>query len=155
MATEAQKAYTAGLIDGEGCIDIGINKSLYNRGLAKNPQYIVRVTIHMTDVAPLEYLQSIFGGSVIKRNRTAKSYKPHWKDSYDWKIASKSATDLLAEIEPYLINKREQALVALEFTPNVCGVKLTSEDHSKRSSLRDKLKALKRAEKGELSWQLQ
>lgn len=141
-ATEIERAYAAGLIDGEGCIDIGYNKkSIYNT----YGQFYPRVTVHITDKSVLDWLMGLWGGSIFIR----KTGLPHWKQSYDWKLQSVKALDFITDIKPYLIIKSDQAEAFLKFNTTVRGTKVTDTERDMRLNIMNELKELK---KGTTQW---
>lgn len=103
-------SYIAGLIDGEGCIRI-------NRQLPKtknqNVRYKLEVGLHMTNSISIEFVNSFFPASSIRRYSSKKH--PTHKDSYQWTIWNKSASALLKAIQPYVILKKPQLELALSF----------------------------------------
>jgi intein/homing endonuclease len=96
-------AYIAGFFDGEGCIAIHKN----NKDRAN---YTLRCSAKQYDKVPLELISLYFGGSV----RLGWT-KPHCKESWVWDCSTRYALKFLKAIEPYLISKRAEALLALEF----------------------------------------
>lgn len=107
--SESEKAYLAGLIDGEGCIHINISTQ---KGKWKS-HHLVIVVSQAGDIGKklLEYWnQKTNVGSVHKTKRPNG-----WKDCYNWHIGAHQACMLLKEIRPYLMVKHDQADVAVEF----------------------------------------
>lgn len=100
---ETEKAYIAGLIDGEG--HIGIYRE--SRGCLR-PQ----VRIEMQDKELVEWLHSITGAGGTTRTITRNGYKYH---TYAIKWSARKAAALLVEVLPYLRAKRKQAEIFLEF----------------------------------------
>jgi len=100
---EWQKAYFAGLIDGEGCLSITKCKG----------QLTIVIGISMTTPQPLYDLRRYFGGSLIKVRRGNGT--ENWKPIYMWRVYSRKAEMVLEAIEPYLTVKEEQARVLREF----------------------------------------
>lgn len=98
-------SYTAGLIDGEGCITI--QKRLRSRN--RHPLYVPQVIINMVKPDCIRKLQFFFGGSINLK----KSYKPNANHSYAWTVSGKAATRFLWQIEPYVILKAPQVAAAL------------------------------------------
>lgn len=100
---DMNRAYVAGLIDGEGCIHIEIV-----RGLFFNP----RVTVGMTEPALqlLQNLQAEWGGTLYQARKPTKK----WAAAWAWHLTAEPAANLLMEIKPYLRLKHEQADIALE-----------------------------------------
>jgi hypothetical protein len=137
--TKETFAYVAGLIDGEGCIDIH-----YNKPSKTSPygQYFVRIGIHMTNKEALEWLKVRWGGSITTR-RSQYHRHPNWKQGYDWKLTSSAAIDLLRDIEPYMIIKKAEALIALKFRFGKMGTRLNPEIWEERILLQRQLQELK------------
>ncbi len=105
MIKQTEIAYAAGLLDGEGYIDI------YSASLSKaskSPSFMLRVIISQKDGKIMSWLQERFGGSVRTEKRN---------DSYihRWDIRSKAAARFLNMVLPFLIIKNEQAWLALGF----------------------------------------
>lgn len=104
-------AYMAGLIDGEGCICM--TKGLSSRK-ASGVTYKVRLTICNTSIVLLDWLVANFGG-----NYTAKPIKKgmelkHSK-SYNWNIHCEKAGHVLEMVLPYLVVKKQQAILVLAY----------------------------------------
>lgn len=99
--TETQKAYIAGIIDGEGSIMlIKIHKNT-------NPSPVISVT--STTLELLQYMKSIIGNGIISKKTNYNNLKH--KDCFTYTLTYNKALDLLIEIEPYLIikSKKERA----------------------------------------------
>lgn len=103
--TVATLAYTAGIIDGEGCIGI------YKEGRkGRWIYYVLAVNVGNTNPQLIEYLYSNFGGQSWKSPRL-----PPRKTAYCWRLQAKSAGEFLKLIFPYLLLKKPQAELALKF----------------------------------------
>lgn len=136
-------AYCAGLIDGEGCIGAW-NSTSHKR--AASPTAQVTVIVAMTTPRGVKLLHNTFGGTL----KVAE--KPEGrKRQFVWKVVSRQAESCLNQILPYLLDKREQAEVAL----TLVGMRrerantnrrLSQDEISARNACVDKLKALKRVE---------
>ncbi len=107
MHSEVEKAYLAGLIDGEGSIGIDAHGGL------RVPS--VRITITNSCIDVLEEMAGLWGGAVTTRRRRVFN----WKETADLRIGAKTAVDILKEIQPYLKIKRGQCQVALDFGKTV------------------------------------
>jgi len=96
-------AYLAGIIDGEGCISLGVRKLIY-----------VTPTIQVTntDKRLTDWLQSCLGGNVYVGRET----RPTRKQPYLWSVAGAKAREIIKAVRPYLMLKVEQAdiILALE-----------------------------------------
>ena len=93
--TDAQAAYLAGIIDGEGCISLRGNS--------------VRVSIGSTSMALIEWLQQ-FGGSV-----SGQAPKPNRRPGWSWSVGHRADSALILRAAlPYLTIKCDQAIAALD-----------------------------------------
>jgi len=102
--TATDLAWAAGIIDGEGCISLHIVKS------SRASCFVLRVSVANTSVLMLSHLREIFGcGTTVLQQRAAAHHKPRW----NWQVCSKQAETVLRQVEPYLVNKREEARVGL------------------------------------------
>lgn len=122
--------YMAGIIDGEGCIDVQI------RGGYCRP----RMRIAMAEVAKefLEACRNNFGGYISVRNFNRKE----WNTSYCWEICGyKQFCKFMRNVVKHLILKKEQVRFCLWCETNIKGKQVTDEV---RRFIRDELKAMKR-----------
>lgn len=92
-------AYTAGIVDGEGCITI-----------QKGEMSTIICKVTNTNQSLVEWLKNEYGGSVQKGFSKNKNAKP----AYGWYIKSKKAAVFLYLLVPYLRMKKEQAEICLE-----------------------------------------
>jgi len=106
---ERDRAYTAGFMDGEGCIHIAKRKPT-RRGQATF-HYSLIVSIWNVQPEPLEFIQTLFGGSIAKHLVS----NPSWRDSYQLQLNPVDAQELLIAIYPYLIIKKDEVDLALRF----------------------------------------
>lgn len=97
--------YLAAMIDGEGTIMIEKNKPLKK----KNIGYVLSVKVYNTNKELMEWLKTNFGGGVHSRK-----YEEN-KTTYTWHIHSENAYKILKRTMDYLIIKREQAELAIDF----------------------------------------
>ena len=100
---EVERAYLAGLIDGEGTVTLTVP----NRGQTPQP----RISIANNSFEILEWVRSKVGcGSIVRK----KSHKLSHHDSYAWQVNRAGRTmALLNEIKKFLILKRPQAELIL------------------------------------------
>lgn len=106
-------SYLAGLVDGEGHIAIVKNYRNGEDGHHKAPYYLyfLALGVNGTSEALMKWLLRYFGGVYYSRDRNKK-----WKIAYEWRPkGKKNKEDLLLGVLPYLVIKRKQAMVALEF----------------------------------------
>jgi hypothetical protein len=123
--------YLAGYIDADGCIDIARDSPRVS---------YVRIQVGSINRLPLERFQDRFGGSIIHKK---VSNGPYW----NWVIKSNKAKMLLESILPFLVNKQEEAKLALRFSSIVHSVGgrhgLTDEEIQERDFIRKELSLLK------------
>jgi len=125
--------YLAGLIDGEGCIDVQVGSQVYVRP---------RVRIAMADNAKflLEMIQNSLGGHLYHRELTSKN--PTWQNATSLEfVGYKPACMLLRNIVNHLILKKEQARLCLWMETNIKGKQVSTEV---RDAIREELKLMKR-----------
>lgn len=128
--------YLAGLIDGEGCIDVQVTKigdKFYVRP---------RLRIAMSDVAVelLETFKLNFGGHLSKRDMA--KLNTNWNNATSWELAGyKTSCPVLRNIVNHLILKREQARFCLWMETNLKGKHVGQECVDK---CREVLKLMKR-----------
>ena len=101
-------AYLAGVIDGEGCI--GIRKTK-RTGSFKSTRYSAVLTIGNTSRLLIEQLMAAFGAGCVTYRYPTKTKRA----CYLWTVSSLGARHVLCNVHPYLIVKRRQAAVLLEF----------------------------------------
>jgi hypothetical protein len=105
MLTEAEKAYAAGLFDGEG--GIVIQKPRRSKG------HTLMVTLAMRAPAAVTWLQERWPGSLRPHVR-----QPRERESitvWYWVRSTSAAAECLSDILPYLLAKHDQAQLAIEF----------------------------------------
>lgn len=100
-AKGADLAYTAGIIDGEGCIGIYPQQKKWFR---------LNVTVSNTNEWLIQWFKFNYGGHIT-------SYPEHGtrKDKWVWEIWTKQAGKFLELIIPYLKIKKPQAELAIRF----------------------------------------
>ena len=98
-------AYIAGFFDGEGCIRI-------KKASQKGDSYYIWVAITNSNNEILEDVKELFGGQVRKAERTVN------KDIYHYLITASEAVDMLKVLLSFLIEKKEQAELAIEYHNN-------------------------------------
>ena len=123
--------YLAGLIDGEGCIDVQITNNVYVRP---------RLRIGMADnaITLLGLIQNSCGGYITHR----ESKNEKWQSSSCLELSGyKQACPVLRNIVNHLFLKREQARFCLWLERNVKGKQVSTEV---RDAIREELKLMKR-----------
>lgn len=133
MLSSADAAYLAGIIDGEGCI--GVSRTSYNRGLQ------LELAIGNTDVRLMDWLLDKVG---IGWKYVYQPKMPRAKLSYRWAVSGGAAAMLLVQVLPYLVIKRDQALLAMEFQ-SLCpgrGRNTTIEARQRQTAIADEIRAM-------------
>ena len=104
--SEAERAYIAGIIDGEGCISTYFTK-----------RFCIRLFIVNTHYPMLNWLHSKLPGSCIYKYR--KKRKIHHKERYSFSLNSLYTFHLLTLIYPFLIIKRKKAEFIIDLFNNL------------------------------------
>jgi hypothetical protein len=101
--------WMAGFFDGEGYVGIQFAR----RGNFPNPRLAVSVT--NTDTRALAIFRERFGGSTPYGYLPKKNAKPHHLKVYRWHLDGSKALAFLEVIVPYLVVKKEQVELAIQF----------------------------------------
>ena len=126
--------YVAGLVDGEGCIDIVVNK--------RNDVYYVQPRVRITMCVVATELMDIICNNFKGNREYRTTNNPKWSDSITWNASGYNrACTFLRNIKNHVIVKREQTKLALWMENNVKGQALTAEAVK---VLKDEMKLLKR-----------
>lgn len=104
--------YLSGLVDGEGFI--GIAKQI--RKDRPSPAYRTIFQIANTHKLLMDTLKQEFGGNVYIITREAND--KGWKEQYVWHCYDTKTAELLPQLIPYLIVKKQQAILIIEFIKN-------------------------------------
>ena len=112
--------YVAGLVDGEGCIDIVVNK--------RNDTYYVQPRVRITMCVVATELMDIICNNFKGNREYRTTNNPKWSDSITWNASGYNrACTFLRNIKNHVIVKREQTKLALWMENNVKGQALTAE----------------------------
>lgn len=119
--TASQKAYLAGMIDGEGALSV--TKSHASRKRTSRLGYCFRPVLHVasTHSVVLSTLQKWTGLGKVGKFDDAR---PNRKARYQWMAWSNQAAQIVRAVQPFLIIKKEKAKVFLRF------VKVTTQSKS-------------------------
>lgn len=104
-----EKAYIAGFIDGDGVI--GIYKEWSKK--AKKYYYYPRMQICNRNKANLEWINKSCGNRGTWYFRRLQDAHPMWCNAWQLKFSPTNTIKILKEIEPYLIQKKEQAQLVI------------------------------------------
>lgn len=101
--------YLAGVIDMESSIQI-FKRKHSSQGYVY-AGYTLSLNVSNTNLGLLQWLKQNLGGSVGAK----KTYNPKCKQAYYWSLGGKETKQLLKKVYPYLLVKKEQAALALNF----------------------------------------
>lgn len=104
---EADRAWLAAMVDGEGCI--AIHRRM-DEG-RKRPTFAPMVQVSNTNLALLERCKTIAGVGTISHSDRGRNRR-----IYRWCVMSNQARQLLRELYPHLIAKQPQARAAVAAT---------------------------------------
>ena len=101
MIHETDRAYIAGLFDGEGCVSY----KQYNRKRAHNkkayPTWQIRLEIAMTDKSVLVWLNETLGVGTVGEKRYKTKYTVGWKKQWRWRCSHRDAFYVCCLIWPW------------------------------------------------------
>lgn len=92
----SERAYCAGLLDGEGCIS-------YSKGSGLGPTF--RVSVKMTEPGAVRWLAEQYGLTVSE----ITDPRPNNRMCFQVQLSGSTAKSFLKEVRPYLKVKTEQA----------------------------------------------
>lgn len=105
-------SYLAGLIDGEGCFSAWRYWNASRIDCKPYWQYSCRANITNTNLQLMKWLVEHFGGGFLCKREATEQHKA----SYEWRPKGKAnLKQLLLSVLPYLVIKREQAILLLEW----------------------------------------
>lgn len=134
--TDKEAAYIAGFIDGEGWFGVSrrVRKWADGEGVYLRPVGSVSQKIR----APLEWIAERTGGSISVGKRDK------WEPVHQLRFHSGVLRWLIPEVMPYLLVKKRQAELVLQFLTECRyqGKKLTNEQLARREGIRAELECL-------------
>jgi hypothetical protein len=122
--------YTAGFVDGEGC-------------LTTSHACNFRVTVSNTNISSIKWLKSKFGGCI---NNQHLPKNPKWTESWKWVLTTKSGVlRFLKLVYPYLKIKKAEAKIIIKYLEKNQGKKAQKDnkDFEAAKAILKKLKKLK------------
>lgn len=93
---DVKRAYIAGLFNGEGCVTV-------------NPTNQLFITITNTNRDVLQFVANALNAGYIDKKPVQKNQSP----CYFWRCHSRHAAKVLEKLLPYLIIKKQHALLAV------------------------------------------
>ena len=137
MSKTHRCAWAAGFIDGDGFITIQTSNTTTN-GKSYKGHYL-RIGACQASELPLKELQKLFGGNIRSKNSGPNKEGYNRKPQWVWTLSSKQAESALKQMLPYLLHKREVALLALDFQSTKSTRKLTEEMITYRLEIKQKI----------------
>ena len=107
--------YLAGLIDGEGNISICKRRAY---GAYLTHRYSLRLALEITHKETVDWVAQNFGGAYNSRSHKLTQLGNQRKISYRITWSGQQALKLLETILPYLITKKQEAIVAIDYQQN-------------------------------------
>ncbi len=124
--SQLQLAWAAGFLDGEGCVRIA------RRRTKRNPTYSLEVTVSQNCIRTLDHLKQVLGvpcgGSLIHKGTGRVR-----SNVYYLTYRSRNALEVLRLLQPFLVRKRREAELGIEFAEHVTRVqwqRLRNPDHA-------------------------
>ena len=143
MLTEVEKAYIAGIFDGEGHVSIYVQRQ---KTMRFGYNIKLRVGITNSFLPLLKWIQSEFGGQIWKKKNIRRQ-------CYNLELVSSKAEDFLWVVIPFLRIKKEQALLGLELRKTYKTIKYTQGINvkiiEKRMEIKEKIEYLNKGVIGE------
>lgn len=111
MKDELFLAWAAGFFDGEGSVIVELSKE---KACLHGYRTSLHANVTQTSLPCLQLFMEHFGGSIVTtENRTPNGRR--WSVQYRWVVRNENALAFLQEIAPYVIVKKEQVTVALQY----------------------------------------
>jgi LAGLIDADG endonuclease len=148
MTKQSKFSYLAGFMDGEGSFSIVKTFSVQRKRDGSKQKYVTykcMVSVTNTNKEVMDWIAKTFGGKVLTGSNENRN--PRYKTRYSWfRTSHEDIERFTLGILPYLIVKRKQALVALEFCKTYqadrIGTELGPEVNAKRDELRKEMMSL-------------
>jgi hypothetical protein len=112
--TPTERAYVAGIIDGEGSIEyVQRNVIRHDRpGKPVHKVWNIRLEVPQVDGRLIDYLME----TTAEGTRDMKRFPNHdkWQDQHRWRCAHRGVYRVLKQINKYLIVKKEKAKLVID-----------------------------------------
>ena len=112
--TPTERAYVAGIIDGEGSIEyVQRNVIRHDRpGKPVHKVWNIRLEVPQVDGRLIDYLME----TTAEGTRDMKRFPNHdkWQDQHRWRCAHRGVYRVLKQINKYLIVKKEKAKLVVD-----------------------------------------
>ena len=125
--------WAAGFFDGDGSVSIFRQSAGYLH---------LKISVAQVKKEPVEILYVLFGGGLrLHRREPSSRYQPTW----NWYATGAKALRALKQMVPWMVGKREQARLAIEFQENMRHrgpESYDKEEQARRSRYRERIRAL-------------
>lgn len=103
LVSEWERAYLAGIVDGEGSIFIAKENP-------SKPNYMLRISISSTDKILIDWIYKRFGGNTCTQRKDINK-----KIVYHWRSSGPHAAKIISNIKEFLVIKKLKAEWAISF----------------------------------------
>jgi hypothetical protein len=111
--TPTERAYVAGIIDGEGSIEyVQRDRIRHDRpGKPVHKVWNIRLEVPQVDGRLIDYLME----TTAEGTRDMKHYPNNdsWQDQHRWRVAYRGVYRILKQVDKYLIVKKEKAKLVI------------------------------------------
>ena len=101
MIPECDRAYIAGLFDGEGCVSYKQYMRKRSHNKKAYPTWQIRLEIAMTDKSVLVWLNKILGVGTVGEKKYKTKYTVGWKKQWRWRCSHRDAFYVCCLIWPW------------------------------------------------------
>lgn len=108
--TEVEKAYIAGFFDGEGTITLRKARRKTDPSRYSISPFLI---VGNTHEGVINWLRETTGIGIVYGG--TKPFKDYWARTWRWQVISNQARVLLVDLLPYLIIKKEEAEIVINF----------------------------------------
>ena len=117
--TELDRAYFAGLFDGEGSVYYKRMDQMNHQrpGKPVHKVWIVRMEIAMTDRDTIKWCHDLFNCGSFGERKVKKGYKRQWR----WRVAHRDALQVALAIWPYVKTKLHKVEQIIDHYDNYDG----------------------------------
>ena len=142
---DTELAYAAGVVDGEGCICIIVHRPYSGRkyGEMKTPLHSLQVSVTNTRYELMEWFQERFDGAIYSKPGISNFITR--QPCFTWQVVANKAQHFLQLIQPYMVIKAEQVVLAIQFQERRSGShgrRVTPEMLQERDSFKERMTQL-------------
>jgi len=119
MIPHTDRAYIAGLFDGEGCVSYKQYKRKRPHNKKAYPTWQIRLEIAMTDKSVLTWIHEVLGVGTVTEKRYRTKYTVGWKKQWRWRCSHRDAFYVCRLIFPFTHVKMEGVQKILEHYAHV------------------------------------